>query len=131
MALTAQYASTPRLAAATLSAAAAGGRTSAIGIAGTLVFTAGTNGSRVDDITIQATVTTTAGAIRLFVCNGVTTCWLYKEVPISANTVSATNGGINITLSNLALLLPNGYTIRATSETTDAINVIVTRAGDF
>lgn len=127
MAVSAQYASTIRSAAAQVTAA----NTSRDGT-GTIVtvLTAGSSGTRIDDITIQAAVTTTAGMVRLFVHDG-TNFRLYREIQVDANTVSATNPGFNTQLSNLALCIPSGYSLRAATEKAEAINVIITRAGDF
>ena len=127
MALNAQYASTPRSAVAQLSAA----NTNRDG-SGTVVtiISAGTNGTRVDDIVIEATATTTAGMVRLFLHNG-TTAFLWKEVSVTAVTPSATASVFSSVLSNQSLILASGWSLRATTHNAEAFNVLVTRAGDF
>ena len=50
-----------------------------------------TAGTKVNSVTITATATTTAGMIRVYVSTDTGTTWrLIKEVPVSANTPSAT-----------------------------------------
>ncbi len=96
------------------------------------VVTGGTNGTRIHKIEIVATVTTTAGMVRLFIYNGSTTK-LWREVAISAVTVSATVAAFTATIELLgerALLLPSGHKIQAATEKAEAINVIA-NGGDF
>lgn len=127
MAITAQYASTPRTAVAQVSTA----NTARDGT-GTVatVFTAGASGSRIDDITITAAATTTAGMVRLFLHDGTNTR-LLREVAVLAVTPSATLAAFTSSLSNLALILQTGWSLRASTEKAETFNVFVTRAGDF
>ena len=127
MSTTANYAATPRAAVAQVSTA----NTNRDGT-GTIatVLTAGSNGSRVDDITVIATGTTTAGMVRLFVNDGTNTR-LWQEIPVTAATPSGTVQAFASTLLNQALLLPNGYSLRAATNNAETFNVVVTRAGDF
>ena len=69
MATTAQYASTVKSAIAQISTANT--NRNGTGTIGT-VFTGAAGGSRIDDITITATGTTTAGVVRLFINDGTT-----------------------------------------------------------
>jgi hypothetical protein len=94
------------------------------------VFTAGSAGSRIDDITISPAVTTTAGMVRFFIHDGANTRF-WREFPIAANTLSATNPAISTLLSRLGLVLKAGYSLRASTEKAEAINVVVTSSGDF
>lgn len=121
------YAATPRTEVAQVNAA----NTNRDGT-GTIVtvFTAGTNGSRIDDLYITPAVTTTAGMVRLYIHDG-TTARLWREVGISANTPSDTNPVVHTVLSGLGLILKSGYSLRASTEKAEAINIAVTRAGDF
>jgi hypothetical protein len=127
MALNAQYASTPATAMAVISAA----NTARDGT-GTIVTvdTAGASGTRIDDITITATGTTTAGMVRLFLHDG-TNARLWREVPVTAITPSATVQAFTATLSNLALVLQTGWSLRAATHNAETFNILVTRAGDF
>ena len=127
MSTTANYAATPRAAVAQVSTA----NTNRDGT-GTIatVLTAGANGTRVDDITVIATGTTTAGMVRLFINDGTNT-WLWQEIPVSAATPSGTVQTFTATLLNQALILPNNFSLRASTNNAETFNVIVTRAGDF
>lgn len=127
MAVQAQYAATPRAALGQVSTA----NTNRDGT-GTLatIFTAGSTGSRVDDIVIVATGTTTAGMVRLFLHDG-TNARLWQEVPVSAVTPSGTVAAWTQTLSNLALVLPSGWSLRASTHNAETFNILVDRAGDF
>lgn len=128
MATTAQYASTVKSAIAQISTA----NTNRNGT-GTIatVFTGAAGGSRIDDITITATGTTTAGVVRLFINDG-TTSYLWQEILVSAITPSTTVQVWSYTLLNQALLLQNAsWSLRASTNNAETFNVIVTRAGDF
>lgn len=129
MALNPQFAATPKIGAGALSAA----NTARDG-SGTLVtvFTAGANGSRIDYISIQATATTTAGMIRLFLHDG-TTARLAFEIPITAVTPSATIptfGWGFVPNNGSGVILPTGWSLRATTEKAEAFQVLAF-GGDF
>jgi hypothetical protein len=127
MATTAQYASTVRAAVAQVSTA----NTNRDGT-GTIVtvLTAGSSGSRVDDIWVVATGTTTAGVVRLFINDGTNTR-LWQELLVTAITPSTTIQVFNTALFNQGLILPNGYSLRASTQIAETFNILVTRAGDF
>lgn len=127
MSTQAQYASTPRAAVGQVSTA----NTNRDGT-GTIVtvFTAGASGSRIDDIVVTATGTTTAGMVRLFVHDG-TNARLWQEVPVTAVTPSGTVAAFTASLLNQALILPNGWSLRASTHNAETFNAIVDRAGDF
>lgn len=136
MAASPQYASTPKVGTAVISTAnTARDGTGTIGT----VFTAGTSGSRIDGIEIQATGTTTAGMVRLFISDG-TNHRLFAEVPVVAVTPSATipafstlvqgnaTGLVNIT--PLPINIPTGWSLRASTHNAESFNVIAF-GGDF
>jgi hypothetical protein len=127
MSSTANYAATPAPALGQVSTA----NTARDGT-GTIatILTAGASGTRVDDINITAVGTTTAGMIRLFLHDGTNTR-LYKEIPVSAITPSATVAAFTTTLGALSLVLKNGWSLRATTHNAETFNINVTRAGDF
>ena len=132
MAIQAQYASTPKVGVGQISTANT--NRDGTGTIGT-VFTAGTNGSRIDMIDVQATATTTAGMIRLFVHDG-TTAFLVAELPVVAVTPSATNPAYSQQLNTntmtqfLPIVLPTGWSLRASTNNAEAFNVIAF-GGDF
>lgn len=127
MASNANYAATPKSAVAQISAA----NTNRDGT-GTIVtvLSAGTSGSRIDDIVITATGTTTAGMVRLFLHDG-TNARLFREVPVTAITPSGTVQAFTASLSNIALVLASGWSLRAATHNAEAFNVAVTRSADF
>lgn len=99
------------------------------------VWTAGTKGSRILAIVIQATVTTTAGMVRLFIHDG-TTARLWYEQAVTAVTPSGTLAAFRATLdcsditpANL-LVLQTGYSLRASTNNAEAFNVIAV-GGDY
>jgi hypothetical protein len=132
MATQAQYAAVPKVGIGQLSTA----NTNRDGT-GTLatVFTAGANGSRIERIVIQATGTTTAGMVRLFLHDG-TNARLYEEVPVSAVTPSGTTAAFFETLEAfgtprlMPLVLPTGWSLRASTHNAESFNVIAV-GGDF
>jgi len=132
MAAIIQYASTPKVGIGLLSVA----NTNRDGT-GTLaiVLTAGANGSRIDALVLQATGTTTGGMIRLFVHDG-TNARLYAEVPVQAatpgGTVAAWTARLNTNTATqfLPLIIPSGYSLRASTNNAETFNVIAL-GGDF
>jgi hypothetical protein len=89
------------------------------------IIVGGTDGTRITKIRILATVTTTDGVVRLFIGDGTTTR-LWQEIEIAANTVSATNAGYSADFDladESALILPYNYTLYASTEKSEAINV--------
>lgn len=132
MATTAQYASTPKIGLQAISTANA--NRDGTGTLGT-IFTAGTNGSRIERIVVTAQSTTTAGMIRLFLHNG-TTAFLHTEIQVFANTPSGTNPAFNATLeafSNpnlMPIIIPSGYSLRASTNNAETFNITAI-GGDF
>jgi len=93
------------------------------------VITGATNGTRIDRITIAATGTTTAGMIRLYLYDGTNTR-LWQEAPVTAAIPSGTVQVFRYVLSSQALILPNGYKIRASTHNAETFNVFA-EGGDF
>jgi hypothetical protein len=128
MATAAQYAATPRTAVGQVTTA----NTNRNGT-GTIatIFTGGASGSRIDDISIVATGTTTAGVVRLFLNDG-TTSYLWQEILVTAITPSTTVQVFSFTLLNQALILASSsWSLRASTNNSETFNILVTRAGDF
>lgn len=128
MATTAQYAATVRCAQVQISTANT--QRTGSGTIGTLIIGAA-NGTRVDDIYITATVSTTLGAIRLFIGDGVALPRLWQEILVPVVNPSTSVAAWTYTLLNQAVLLQNGWYIAAATNNAEAFNVIATRAGDF
>ena len=128
MATAAQYAATARTAVGQVTTA----NTNRNGT-GTIatIFTGGTSGSRIDDIYIVATGTTTAGVVRLFLNDG-TTSYLWQEILVTAITPSTTVQVFSAALLNQGLILASAsWSLRASTNNSETFNILVTRAGDF
>ncbi len=99
------------------------------------VYTAGTNGSRIDFIKITATGATTAGMIRLFISSG-TSNYLYHEIPVFAITPSGSAEVFQTYLTTevnsniLPIFLKNGESLKASTHNSETFNVIAF-GGDF
>jgi hypothetical protein len=122
-----QFASSPVNAA--VAVAVANANRDGTGTVGTL-YTAPANGARIDEIAIKASVTTTAGMVRLFLHNG-TTFFLWKEVPVPAITASGTVPAFEAALSNLGLILQSGWSIRCSTQNAENFNLLVTQGGEL
>jgi hypothetical protein len=91
------------------------------------VITGATDGTRIHKITVIATVTTTAGMVRLYIADATPNIRLWREVQVSAITVGATVKGFTEVISlvgETALILPSGYSIRASTHNAHTFNVI-------
>jgi hypothetical protein len=110
MATTPQFASTPAIGSGTILTALAGTLTAPTNTVN--IFTAGSSGSRVDEIDICALATNIANVIRIYVLTS-TTYSLLKEIQIPANTASATLAAYQQTLTFNNLVLPTGYSLVA------------------
>lgn len=122
MASAINFASTPRVSGVTI--ATANTNRDGTGTLGT-VITAGANGTRIDRVRVQATDTTTAGRVRLFLYNG-SVYFALEELPIAAVTVSATVSGAVAEVvfgDQRPLTLPTGWSIRAATNNAESITV--------
>jgi hypothetical protein len=96
------------------------------------IFTAGSNGSRVNRVITKAVGTTTAGMVRLYIHDGAN-ARLWKEVSVTAITPSATVESFKNEIympGELALVLPTGYSIRASTHNAETFNIIA-EGGDY
>lgn len=96
------------------------------------ILSAGTYGTRVHRIVIRATVTTTAGMIRLFIHDG-SNARLYREIPVTSITPSGTVEAFShiLDLQNEdAIILPTGHSLRASTHNAEAFNVFA-EGGDY
>lgn len=128
MAANPAFASTPKLASATISTA--NSARDGTGTIGTIV-TGGTSGSRIDTVLIKATVTTTAGMIRLFVHNG-TTYYLITEIYVPPQTASSTVPSFEtqFVFENGLLLPTSSWSLRASTQNAESFNIVAI-GGDF
>ncbi len=136
MSTSANYAATPKNSGVQI--ATANTARDGTGTLGT-VYTAGTSGSRIDSIIIQATNTTTAGMIRFFISiDSGTTKRLIGEVPVLAITAAATTPVFQTVLtSQNSAFMQNGLVLQAnailyaSTNNAEAFNVVAVNAGDF
>jgi hypothetical protein len=120
MAATPQFASSPRLGIATISTA----NTNLNG-SGTLVnvVVAGSSGTKINEVTIQAAGTVTSGMVRLFVFDG-TTNYLFDEFPIPATIPSSSVASYRTYKNYDNFVLPSGNTLRASTANAETFNVM-------
>jgi hypothetical protein len=95
-----------------------------------ILFPASSAPARIDDLSVVATGTTTAGMLRFFVHNG-TSAFLILEVPVSAIAPSGTVQAFATYQKNLAIVLKAGYSLRVTTHNAEQFSAVVTRVGDF
>jgi hypothetical protein len=117
-----QFAITPRTAIGSLSAA----NTVRDGSSGTLVdiITGVSTGTKLQEVVVQATATTTAGMVRLYLYDG-TNNRLFDEFVISAITVGASTAGFRVSKTYDNLILPSAsWKLRASTHNTETFNVI-------
>ena len=99
------------------------------GTIGTL-FTAGSNGSRIDYVFIKARVTTTAGVIRFFLYNGATYFLLHEEL-VTAITASGTVAAFEaVWIPPKPIVLASGWSLRVSTEVAETFNVSA-HGGDY
>jgi hypothetical protein len=97
------------------------------GTLGTIV-TGATDGTRIDRIIITATVSTTAGMIRLFINDG-TNIRAFREVPVTVITVGASTPAFTATIISPdtqapLLVLPSGYILAAGTHNAESFDVL-------
>lgn len=90
------------------------------------VVTGGASGTRIDRILVQATATTTAGMVRLFVDDG-TNIRAIGEIPVTAITPSATVAAFTFEVYRLdglpVAVLPSGYILKAGTHNAESFDV--------
>lgn len=131
MSTNAAYASTPRYEIAYVNAAVDlydGVSSTAI----VALFTAGDNGSRVDQIGWAAQGTTTAGQLKFFVRETSTDSWrFFFGQGVDARSVSAIAAPVTGGYSNLNWILKAGAQLGVATHNAEPFIVHVTNSGDF
>lgn len=89
------------------------------------ILTAASNGTIIQSVVIKAQINTTPGMVRLFIYDTSST-FLLTEIPIPAVTKSGTAHSYShrIDFSGRDFALKSGYKLRATTEKSEAFNVI-------
>lgn len=99
------------------------------------IFTAGTNGARVDEIRLSHLGTNVATVCRIFINNGSTTATatnnsLWREIAMAANSLSQTAVSVQGTVvPTNGLVLPAGYKLTATIGTAVSAGIKVLALG--
>ena len=133
MSTSAQYASAPRIGSAVLTTADTS--LTAPSTVGT-VLTAGSSGTRIDYIEVIGTATTVSSLVNLFIYDG-TNYILWQQVPVIAITTATTTPSFVANLSSnsnanvMPLVLPTGYSLRATTTVTQTGVRVTANGGDF
>lgn len=87
------------------------------------VITAGAEGTLVELVRVKATVTTTAGMVRLFLHDG-TNARLHKEIDVTAATPSGTVKSFEAEYTpTKPLKLPTGWSLRASTHNAESFVV--------
>ena len=97
------------------------------------VITGGTNGTRITRVTVQASGSTTAGMVRLFIVNSGSSTFLWREILVDAVVGSGSVAEFVKTVSLVeenALVLPSGNMLMASTENAEAFNIIA-EGGDY
>lgn len=121
MAANPAFAVTPRVGMVQLSVANTN-RDGSTGTYGT-VITAGNSGTRISEIVVQATGTTTAGMIRVFTNDG-TNKRMFDEISVAA--VASPGASTKATRSSTTynnLVMPSGWSLIASTHNGEVINV--------
>lgn len=92
------------------------------------VITGATNGTKIERVIVQATgASTTAGMVRLWVSDGVTT-YCEEEIAVTALTPSATvkafHFEVDFSFPSKVLVLPLGHKLRASTHNAEAFHVV-------
>jgi hypothetical protein len=121
MAATPQFASSPRLGVGLVSTANVNTNGS-----GTLVsvMSAGSSGTKINEILVQASSTVTAGMVRIFVFDG-TTNYLFDEFPVTATIPSSSSAAYRLYKVYDNLVIPSGYSLRASTNNAESFNVMI------
>lgn len=127
MALTPQYAAIPKTGIAAISTANT--NRDGTGALGTVFTAAPGNGSRIDRIIVAATGTSTAGMVRIYIDDG-TTPYLYDEVTVDAVTPSNTVAAFRYDNTNVNIVLPPTYSLKASTAKGETFNIIAF-GGDY
>lgn len=127
MATTPAYASTPRNDRVVISTANTA--RDGTGTIADFVIAAAT-GTRVDDIYITASATTTAGMIRFFIHNGTDYKLLFEQA-VTAVTPSGTVPAFSAQLVNLGIILKTGWKLAVSTNNAETFVISTTRSADF
>lgn len=95
-----------------------------------LLFPSSVTGGRIDDVSIAALATTTAGMIRFFVKVGAS-YFLRKEVSVQVAVPSASSAAFSVELQNLGWCLEPGAEVYVSTEKAEPFSVLISRGGSL
>lgn len=90
-------------------------------------LTGSANGTKINEVRIKASGTTTAGMVRLYIYNG-TTNFLFLEQTIAAVTPSASVAAEEYVHTFDNLVLPATYQLRASTHNAEGFNILAVGA---
>lgn len=97
-----------------------------------VLHTAGANGARIDDISIKATGTTTAGMIRFYKSIDAGVTWkLVRERLVSAVTPSGVAASFEDVITDWAYIMQASDKLGVSTQNGETFDVSVNRGGDF
>lgn len=99
------------------------------GTVSSAIVTGATLGTRVNEVVVEATGTTTAGVVRIFVHDGAA-FHLWDEILVTAITPSASVAAFRAIRRYDELILPSGYSLRASTHNAETFKVFV-EGGDY
>lgn len=101
------------------------------GTLGTII-SGSTNGTRISRVIVQSSGSVSNGMVRLFIYDG-SNNFLYKEVTVTSTAVSGSTAAFTYTVELLgerALILPSGYSLKASTNNGENFYVIA-EGGDY
>jgi hypothetical protein len=87
------------------------------------VLTAGASGTRIEEIVVKCAATSAAARVRIFLYDG-STYHLFDEYAVTAATASSTVSTFRLATAYANLVLPSGWSLRATTSVSQSTNVI-------
>jgi hypothetical protein len=111
-------------------ASARSGSNSTLPTGAVLLTTAGSSGTRIEEINFTSLSTSTANVGRIFINNG-TNVYLYKEVSIPATTASASVPVASVTVFLNNFVIASGSSVYVSVATLDSGYSVVAFGGDF
>ena len=124
MASSPSFAATPKVGAATVSTADAGLATPSNP---PNVLTAGTNGTRINAVIVQAMGTTAVGLVRLWLFDG-TNYSLIREIPVFPVVPGTSIPAFQTVTTFDHLSIPSGWSLRASTTVAQSLRVIAMAA---
>ena len=94
------------------------------------VFTAGLNGSRIEEVDLFGTGVTVAGVVQFFLYDG-SAYHAIDSVLVTVVTPSTTQPPFVYKLTFLNLVIPSGWSLRASSWVASQLLSVVAYGGDF